>query len=225
MSEPTPVAAQDQAAENHAAQGHAAGRAKEVNHPLDPVLELARRALANHAKEHRDYTAVLLKRERVGGKLLPETRMEMKLRYDTVETTELVPNSRPRNVAVYLKTIEPKAQAGREVIWVQGANKNKLMAHESGLFGLMTVELAPQSRLAMVGNRYPITEIGIEKLLIKLIERGERDRAMGPATVRKKDGVRMGGVDCNLIEVIHENREIDVDGHVVEFEFHLAQIL
>ena len=50
-------------------------------HAIDPLLEFARRALAHHCSEHRDFTANLTKRERVAGKLLPATKMEMKLRY------------------------------------------------------------------------------------------------------------------------------------------------
>jgi hypothetical protein len=86
------------------------------------------------------------------------------------------------------------------------------------------VELLPESRLAMMGNRYPITDIGIEKLLCKLIERGQRDRQLGPATVRTTENASIGGKTCRLMEVIHESPTTLVDGKTVEFEFFLAQI-
>jgi hypothetical protein len=197
------------------------------SHALDPVLELARKSLANHVHEHRDYTATLTKRERIGGKLGLETKMEMKLLYRAgVSNSDIsaVLSESPRDVSVYLKTIFPKSQAGREVIWVQGSNNNNLFAHEAGLLGIVSVELSPQSRLAMLGNRYPITEIGIEKLLLKLIERGELDRSLGPATVRKTEDAMLGDVKCTLLEVIHEDPVVTVDGKRVEFEFYKAQI-
>ena len=84
--------------------------------------------------------------------------------------------------------------------------------------------MLPESRLAMMGNRYPITDIGIEKLLGKLIERGERDRQLGPATVRTTENAVIGGKTCRLMEVIHESPTAVVDGKTVEFEFFLAQI-
>lgn len=200
----------------------------ETAHELDPVLDLARRALMQH-KQHRDYTAVLIKRERIGGKLGVESKMEMKLRYhadsiSTVEADSQTEDILPRRVSVYLKSIEPASQAGREVIWIEGANDNKLTAHEAGILGLVSVELAPNSRLAMLGNKYPITEIGIEKLLIKLIERGRQDRAVGPATVRRQHGIHVGGVDCTLIEVVHEKPFLERDGKRIAYEFPLAQI-
>ena len=191
-----------------------------IPHELDPLLDFARKALQNHLDNHQDYTAVLVKRENVGGKLTPECKMALKLKYG-VATEETGP-SRP--VSAYLKSLEPKSQAGREVIWVQGQNDNKLKAHEAGLLGMVSVDLMPESRLAMIGNRYPITEIGIEKLLRKLIERGERDRQMGPATVRTIENAEIDGRKCRLMEIVHESPTAVVDGKTVEFEFNLAQI-
>ncbi len=190
------------------------------SHALDPLLDFARKALRNHVENHHDYTATLIKRERVDGKLVPETKMALKLKYG--RTTGVESSHRP--VSVYLKSIEPKAQAGREVIWVQGRNDNKLTAHEAGLLGLLTVNLQPESRLAMRGNRYPITEIGIEKLLGKLIEKGERDRQLGPATIRTTENVVVGDRSCRLMEVIHESPTALGEEKTVEFEFFLAQI-
>lgn len=188
-------------------------------HPLDPLLDFARKAHRNHVNNHRDYTAILIKRERVNGKLLPESKMAMKLKYGKKPDTDAA-----RSVSVYLKTLEPKSQAGREVIWVQGRNDNKITAREAGLFGIVPLELNPDSRLAMMGNRYPITDIGIEKLLGKLIEKGERDRKLGPATIRTTENAEIGDRQCRLMEVIHESPTTTIDGQTIEFEFFLAQI-
>ena len=189
------------------------------SHPLDPLLEFARTALRNHVEKHLDYTAVLTKQERVAGKLLPESKMAMKLKYG-----KRVGAESPRSVSVYIKTLEPKYQAGREVIWVQGRNDNKITAHGAGLLGMITLDLNPESRLAMAGNRYPITEIGIEKLLCKLIEKGERDRKLGPAIIRITENATFGERPCRLMEVIHESPTTTIDGQIIDFEFFLAQI-
>jgi hypothetical protein len=189
-----------------------------VAHALDPILDLARKALAHHIANHQDYTANLTKRERIGKKVYPASTMAMKLRYRPAEASD------GRLVSVYLKTTAPKAQIGREVLWNQGANDNKLRAHEGGVLGLVSVDLPPLSRLAMAGNRYPITEIGIERLLKKLIERGERERQMGPATVRVTERVIVGDISCKLLEIIHEESSIEINGNLVPYEFNLAQI-
>lgn len=204
---------------NHLESNEAGVESEIANpHAIDPLLEFARRALAHHCLEHQDFTAKLIKRERVAGKLLPASKMEMKLRYGSEHPTA------ERTVSVYLKGIEPKSQAGREIVWNQNKNNNKLTAHEGGLLGLVKVELSPQSSLAMLGNRYPITEIGIEKLLRKLIEKGERDRLLGPVTVRRTENATLGKLQCTLLEVIHEEPTVEIEGKQVEFEFYLAQI-
>ncbi len=188
-------------------------------HPLDPLLDFARAALRNHTEKHQDYTAVLTKQEQVNGKLLPESKMALKLKYG-----DRIGPDAPRAVSVYLKTLEPKSQAGREVLWVQGRNDDKITAHEAGLLGMLTLELKPDSRLAMTGNRYPINEIGIEKLLVKLIEKGERDRKLGPASIRITENVPLGTKPCRLMEVIHESPTATIDDQTIAFEFFLAQI-
>ncbi len=182
------------------------------HHELDPVLALARRALARFRSEVDDYTGVIVKRERIAGALGGETRMEMKIRTRRMEGEKLV-----RPIQVYLKMLDPWLARGREVIWVENRNEGKLVAHEGGLKNLVRVNLLPNDQLAMMGNKYPITEIGLEKLIEKLIEKGERDKLAGPCTVKTTEGFEVGGRPCLKIEVIHPN--IDP-----RFDFHIAEI-
>jgi hypothetical protein len=188
-------------------------------HSLDEVLVLARTALERHREKHQDYTANLIKTERIGKKLAPTTKMYMKLRY-----RELNPERNLRGVDVFFRFLEPKAQAGREVIYAPNKYDGMLKAHEAGLLGLLTVELTPNSQLAMRGNRYPITEVGIEKLIIKLVEKGERDRLRGACEVRRTVDQQVEGRLCELIEVIHPERRFMQNGKAEEHEFYKAQI-
>jgi hypothetical protein len=188
-------------------------------HALDPVLALARDALELHRARDRDYTAVLSKRLRLAGKLGEQTRMRIKLR-----SRDATPEDAVRPIDVYLYFLEPKSQAGREVIWRQGENGDRLRVHEAGLLNLMTVDLAPTSRLAMRGNRYPIHDVGIERLLVKLIERGTWDRGLGPCEVRMEDDVVVAGRACKRIEVIHPEPEVQIDGKKLGFDYHRAVI-
>ncbi|XZE21090.1 DUF1571 domain-containing protein [Pirellulaceae bacterium SH449] len=189
------------------------------SHPLAPVLEMAREALARHRAENTGYTATMLKTERIDGKLSPQATMKLKLRYlPPDEGSEL------RNVAVYLDFIAPSSQKGREVIFQHGKNDNLLQAHEGGFFGLITVSLAPNSRIAMMGNRYPITDVGLEKLLVRLIEKGERDLKLGDCTVNRRSGEMVGDKSCELIEVIHNEKSVTIGDKVIPYEFHIARI-
>ncbi len=182
------------------------------SHPLDKALRIARDALTRFDTTVDDYTGTIIKRERVGGSLGGESRMEFKIRARKKEGDKLV-----RPLQVYLKFLDPWLSRGREVIWIENANEGKLIAHEGGLKNLVRVSLAPSDNLAMMGNKYPITEIGLGKLVEKLIEKGERDKKLGPCEVTIEDGFEVGGVPCQKIEVVHPQPD-------TRFDFHKAQI-
>ncbi len=105
--------------------------------------------------------------------------------------------------SVYLKFLKPKAVAGREVIWVEGANENKVIAHETGLLGFKRFYLPPDGMLAMMGQRYPITNIGIQKLIEELLIRGANDLKHGECEVKFYKGAKVDKYVCTLIEVVH----------------------
>ena len=188
-------------------------------HPLDEVLELAREALRKHRENHQDYTATLLKTERIGKALAPSNTIFIKLRYNPLQANET-----SRSINVYLKFLEPKAQAGREVLYAPERNNGMLKAHEGGLLGLLSVDLTPNSVLAMRGNRHPITELGIEKLLTTLLEKGERDRKLGDCQVVRTDGETIDGRPCERIDVIHPQKRVIHEGAPIDHEFFIARI-
>lgn len=181
-------------------------------HDLDPVLELARRALLQMQEDVDDYTARLIKRERIQGVLGSEVQMEIKIRPRKYQSGKIT-----RPLSAYLKFLEPRSARGREVIWTEGVNGNKLTAHEGGMLNLLRLELDPTGVLAMMDNKYPITEIGLTRLVEKLIEKGERDRTIGPCEVLVLEDQRVGDCECRLIQVTHRE-------HDPRFDFHIAQI-
>lgn len=185
---------------------------QDQSHPLDPVLQLARDALEKIERDVVDYTGRLVKRERIAGKLGNEVQMDFKIRTRR-ETNGVV----TQPLSAYLKFLEPKSARGREVIWVEGANDNKLIGHEGGLLNITSVHLEPTGLLAMMDNKYPITEIGLTRLVQKLIEKGERDRAIGLCEVQVVEDQRVGDRVCQLIQVTHPEQD-------PRFDFHIAQI-
>lgn len=171
-------------------------RNRTTEHPLESVLDTAR-DLLEHSRTHvRDYTAVVVKRERIGGKLGENQFIETKVRNRRDE----VPFS------VYLKFVKPKSVAGREVIWVEGHNRDRLVAHEGGFKNLMSIKMKPSNPIAMFGQRYPITDLGIENLLMKLIERGESELRHPECKVRVIKNAKVSGRTCTLIQVEHPKR-------------------
>jgi hypothetical protein len=103
------------------------------------------------------YTATLRKQERIGGKLLPEHKMLMKVRHQPF--------------SVYFKYLAPSPDPGREVLFVEGKHNNKMIVHKNDitrhLFPRLPID--PNGPLALADNRHPITEAGLANLTAKLI--------------------------------------------------------
>jgi outer membrane lipoprotein-sorting protein len=186
---------------------------KEGSHPLDPVLQLARLS-KEKLNGIQDYRATLIKQERVGGTLGQISQMKIKVmhRDPTLETP-------PPRLHVYLEFLSPSSVRGREVIWVQDRNGNKLTAHEGGLLNVVRTQLDPEGFLAMLGNRYPIAHIGIGNLIDKLIEKGESDRLHATCVVEMETVEAVGDVPCKVIVVRHDDRKPEYQFHMVKLWF------
>jgi hypothetical protein len=184
------------------------------SHPLAPALKMAYEGLADMNANLKDYTAVLVKRERIDGVLGEQEFAEIKIRNRRVEGGRTV-----TPLSVYMKFLKPAGIAGRECIWVEGRNDGKLVGHEAGWKNVIRANLKPDHFLAMRGNKYPITHIGVVNMIEKLIEKGERDAAQ-PADETKVQffkGAKINGRTCTLLQVTHEKPD-------PKYDFYLAQI-
>jgi len=162
-----------------------------VGHPLEPALDRAYKALRQIERDVKDYTCTLVKRERVDGKLTEHEYMFTKVRHEPF--------------SVYMYFLKPEDRTGREVIYVTGQNEGNLIAHEAkGIKALVgAVSLKPNSPMAMQGNRYPITEVGMMNLTRRLIEVGESDRKFGECDVQHVPNTKINGRSSTLIQVTH----------------------
>jgi hypothetical protein len=114
------------------------------------------------------YTATFHKQERVSGELLPEETVYLKFR-------------RPR--MIHMRWIR-KPFVGREALYIEGRNENRLRVREGGLLGLIPVNLDPHGGMAMKGNRHSIVEAGIEQLITRVADNVRRGQAAGELEVR-----------------------------------------
>ena len=167
------------------------GSAAVPEHPLVPALRMAYSGMDNINKNIQDYTCMMVKRERIDGKLGDYQYMVTKIRNHPF--------------SVYLGFLKPEDVAGREVIYMDGANKNELQAHEGkGIRArLGTFSFNPTSAIAMEGNRYPITQIGIANLTHRLIEVAEHDKQYGECDVQIRKNGKVNNRVCTIIEVTH----------------------
>ncbi len=209
MSEVLPSAA----ATPEAVPAKAVSSSKTAPHPLDRAVDFAETALKEMREGVTDYTAILAKRELINGVVSPPSYMNIKIRCPRQHA-----NGTSSPFSIYMKFLRPKDQAGREVIWTEGQNENKLVVHEgSGLLRFKRFYLEPTGSLAMNGQRYPIHDAGLENLIIKLIEKADRDRAAGPCEVTYREGAQINNRPCSLIELVHDEKR-------APYEFYKAQV-
>ncbi len=182
--------------------------------PLDVALQMARDGLTRCRAEVNDYTATLVKRERVDGTVGEHDFLFVKVRNRKIVNGQLA-----QPLSVYLTYLKPAAVKGREVIYVEGKNDGNIIAHEGGFKGrfLPTMPLPPTGMLAMRGQRYPITEIGVENLMVKLIERGETARQYPDVTCTFRKNAKVKDRVCTVLEVTQPSRHPNL-------EFYQAQV-
>ena len=192
-------------AQGNIGAGEAASNTSQGEHPLEPALALAAKVLDNLRTNIKDYSCTVVKRERIGGELQPHEYMFAKIRHEPF--------------SVYLYFLAPEAVKGQEVIYSDGKNDGNMLAHAgSGVRAMVgTVSLKPQSMLAMQGNRYPITEIGVENLAERLVEVAKHDRQFGECDVNFFPEAKVNGRVCTCIQVVHPVPRRN-------FRFHLARV-
>lgn len=155
-------------------------------HPLAPAIEHALQSKAALGKIS-DYTATYTKQELVGGKVMSSV-VSLKFREEPF--------------SVYM--LFDKPHKGREVIYYAGKNNGMLLVHETGIRSIAgTVSLAPNSETALEENRYPITMMGMGKMLDKLLAQWEAEAQYGEVEVKFYPNARMGDVECKVIESRH----------------------
>ena len=175
-------------------------RASGAEHPLMPALRHAKTCLGK-AKEMSGYECKFSKKEVVGSELISQA-MKMKVRHEPF--------------SVYMFFMEPSK--GREVIFVEGKNDNKLQVHETGLASLIgTLSLAPEDSRVMAENRYPITRAGLKKMLESVVLQWEEETKYAETEVKYFEDAKVGDYKCRVIESSHPQPR-------KQFKFHMTRL-
>lgn len=172
-------------------------------HPLMPAVRMAKDGVARIDTTIADYSAMLIKEERIEGTLNPKEVAFIKVRHQPF--------------SVYCYFLQP--HKGRECLYTDGPNaaKGLLVARDCGFRKrLGKFELDPEGRLAMAGQKYPIMKLGVRNLMAELAMVGTNDIQFGECEVQAKQSA-INGRACTLIEVVHPTPRQN-------FRFHKAEI-
>jgi hypothetical protein len=173
-------------------------------HPLMPVIRGLTASQDILDKSVRDYSCTFVKRERVNGALGEQQHIFLKVMHQPF--------------SVYMLFKQPFA--GREVVYVEGQNDNKIVALDVGVkryLGKMSLD--PNGALAMKGQKHPITSVGIRNLCGKLIKMHEAELKYGECEVTVNPDPSIDGRKTTLVQVIHPNPRKEFKNYVARIFF------
>ena len=169
----------------------------------------------------RDYTALFRRRERIDGEWRSEEISLLKFQ---------------KPFKVYMRWLSGPSE-GREAIYVEGANQNRVVIHEPrGLTSFFTFLLDPGGWRILEDSRYPFTEIGIGRLIerigrdasqawakkeLHLLDRGKK-KAMG-REVREIEGVlpreqKAGYGSYRMVVSIDEEKGLPIQASIYDWD-------
>jgi outer membrane lipoprotein-sorting protein len=148
-----------------------------------PVGQLIPDMVKHYAKVS-DYTCKLDKRVRKNGVLHEDLAIAVKY----------------RKPGQYYFHWEQGPARGREVIYVQGRNENRLVAHPGGVLRFLTLRLDPAGHLAMKANRHSLQHSGMDKIIEQVEADYDRARKMGIDAIRCTGEGRFGDKAVWIIE-------------------------
>jgi hypothetical protein len=175
-----------------------------AEHPLAPVIRWADDALLQ-MQALRDYSSTFTKREFVDGRLQEQQVMYVKVRQHPF--------------SVYLQFLAPNDVRGQEALYIVGRNGGNLLAHPVGIKQALvgTISIAPDSETAMEGNRHPITDFGVRRLMETYREGALVDAQYGECDVQIIENARVNNRPCVCIDVTHPQPR-------KEFRFHRCRL-
>lgn len=139
------------------------------------------------------YTTRFQKQEVVGTELLDEQSMTMKCRHN------------PYSIYLQWHT----GDTGREVIYIDGQNQNRLIAHDGGWkVRLPAMSLATDSFLALRDARYPVTTAGFLSLIESMLEVHHEDLNQSNFESCTIDSdQKFDGRPCHVFTTIYKSRQ------------------
>jgi hypothetical protein len=159
--------------------------------PMDRPLQLVYVARQTYARVQ-NYTALMIKQERMSGQLQPDNVMEMTLL------------NKP--FSVNLRWLAPRQFVGQEACYVAGRNNNMMRVHTNGIAGAFGfVSIAPNDPRVLKNSRHLITEAGIGNLIEQLLRSWEAEKRQNQTQVRIAE-YEYNRRRCTRVEAIHPDR-------------------
>jgi hypothetical protein len=186
-------------------------------HPLYTCLQYVEKQRDYIRHTINDYQCVLVKRERIDGKLQNMQYMRASVRRERRKGGQVV-----QPFSVYMEYLAPKRLAGRRMLYVEGENDGKILVRKGGAsFQFVTLKVSLDSPAAQRESLLPITDVGFEKMAESFYQKIQHDMGVDKSgentRVEYFKQARINGRSTTRIKVTHPRPQ---DG----LNFHLANV-
>ena len=183
-------------------------------HPLERTIRYATGRYEYICKNVRDYSCLLIKRERIDGELQEYRYLRTLVRREQTRGGRVV-----KPMAVFMQHLEPGKLNGRRVLYVEGQNHGKVLVRKGGggAFSYLKLKIDPHGAAARRESNYPITDVGLGKMGERLIQRAKDDIKHDPTGVNTQvsyfRNAKVNDRMCMHIRVVHPERVEGIDFH------------
>jgi hypothetical protein len=193
-------------------------------HTMQDLLKIATQREKEIRETVKDYTCVIVKRERIDGKLQEDRFIEAKVRPAAERGGRTTP------LSVRLQFGAPADVAGRTIIYVEGENDGKMIVRRGGdRLSNVTVKVDPESEIARNETLMHIEHLGLDGMVSEIIAQIRRDIEADPSGTNTQLKIRrnasINNRPCTAVEIIHPQRETGLLYHHAQFfvdnEYHL----
>jgi len=183
------------------------------NHPLQHLVDYAKEKQA-YLRTVRDFTCRVIKRERIEGELRKFEHINMWVQEEVREGDRTL-----EPLKVFLEFIAPPEVAGRKVLYIDGQNEGKMLVRKGGRrFNYLIVRVDPNGDAASSESLVPITEIGFDRMLARMIRVLQDHMKIDPAAhntrVEKFVRAKINGRLCTVFRVTHPQKQTDLHFHI-----------
>ena len=143
---------------------------------------LLKLAVDSYKKNVKDYTGTFVKQECVDGELFKEQEIDFKFR------------EKPYSVYMVFKK---NATSADKVLYVEGENDDKMVAHPTGLFSFLdSVKREPDCKAAMKENLFPCSMFGINSMMQKAMRDNAGAKKAGDLQMKYLGVTKVDGRLC-----------------------------
>lgn len=172
-------------------------------HPLASIIRYAN-SLSDYIHEHVcDYSCLIIKRERINGALQQYHYLRANVRCEKRHEDRLA-----EPMAVFLQYLSPAQLKDRRVLYIEGKNDGMMLVRKGGgIMRHLRLTIDPDSRTARRDSNYPITDLGLDRVIDRLVERAKKDIENDPTgsntLVSYLHNAKVNDRVCTHIQVTH----------------------